>query len=213
MISRLHVSSFVGLTGLVWLIALWAQGQPVLTWDFFAPFSVVVGVVVTVVTLFNLYAWSWSLLQGWYVKRPDLRGTWSAEMVSSYINPETQKPTPPIQAYIVVRQTLTTLSFRLLTKESSSVLLAYNFVEQEHAGLYKLIGVFRNEPRINLQRERSRIHHGAFSIDIHGSPVTELTGHYWTDRETNGSIKLSDRRNKLYDTFDQADQSFTSPIG
>lgn len=210
MISRLHISSFIGFTILVWLVALWAQGEAVLSWDFFRPFSIVVGIIATVATLFNLYIWAWRPLQGWYVKRPDLRGTWSAEMISSYIDPETRSPVPPIQAYVVVRQTFTTLSFRLMTKESSSVLLAHDIVGQEHAGLYKLIGVFRNEPRIDLQADRSQIHHGAFSLDIHGSPVNLLTGHYWTDRETHGSIKLSDRRKELYDTFSLADDEFNS---
>ena len=74
MLTRLHISSFIGLTIAVWLIALWIQGMPVLSADFIKPFGIVVGAITLIVTLFNKYAWSWIIFRGWYVKRPDLRG-------------------------------------------------------------------------------------------------------------------------------------------
>lgn len=45
MLTRLHISSFVGLTIIVWLLALWFQGMPVLNADFLKPFGTVVGVI------------------------------------------------------------------------------------------------------------------------------------------------------------------------
>ena len=204
MLTRLHISTFIALTIAVWLLALWIQGMPVLSADFVKPFGTVVGVIMIALTLFNKYLWSWKIFKGWFVKRPDLRGSWEVELISSWINPETGKGIEPIHGYAVVRQSLTSLSVRLMTKESRSVLVAHSIDQQEDESLYKLVAVYRNEPSIELQGKRSEIHHGSFALEVHGSPVYELKGHYWTDRGTKGSMKLSNNVDKLYDTYEQA---------
>ena len=204
MLTRLHISTFIGLTIAVWLIALWVQGMPVLSADFVKPFGTVVGVITLFVTLFNKYIWSWKIFNGWYVRRPDLRGTWKVELKSSWINPETGKGVEPIYGYAVVRQSLTNLSLRLMTKDSRSVLVAHSIEQQEDDDLFKLLGVYRNEPKIELQGVRSEIHHGSFALEIHGSPVEELEGHYWTDRATKGGMILFNKVDKLYTTYEQA---------
>ena len=204
--TRLHISSFIGLTIAVWLLVLWFQGMPVLSADFVTPFGTVVGVITLFVTLFNKYLWSWKLFKGWYVKRPDLRGTWKVELKSSWINLETGEGIAPVYGYAIIRQSLTSLSLRLMTKESRSVLVAYSIEQLEDEELFKLVGVYRNEPRIELQGVRSEIHHGSFALEIHGSPVEELEGHYWTDRATKGGMKLVGRVDKLYSTYEQAER-------
>ena len=130
--------------------ALWVQGQPVLNAQFLRPFGLVVGVIVTIVGVFSRWAWAWPLFRGWYVKRPDLRGTWKAEIQSNWKNPETGSGVPPIAAYLAVRQTLTTLSLRLMTPESKSKLIAHS-IELEKDGIYRIAGIYRNEPRVELQ--------------------------------------------------------------
>lgn len=210
MLTRLHISSFIGLTILVWLLVLWAQGMPVLSLNFIKPFSAVVGLIMLLVTLFNKFLWSWSIFKGWYVKRPDLRGSWKVELKSNWTNPDNGNGIESIYGYVVIRQTLTSLSLRLMTSESKSILVAYNIEPQEDEGLYKLIGVYRNEPKIELQGLRSEIHYGSISLEIHGSPVYELEGHYWTDRGTKGSMKLSNKVPKLFNTFEQAEEYYVA---
>lgn len=208
MLTRLHISSFIGLTIAVWLVALWVQGMPVLSLEFIKPFSIVVGAITLFVALFNRFAWSWRIFQGWYVNRPDLRGTWKVELKSNWINPETNEPIPPIIAYAVIRQTLISLSLRLMTKESRSKLIAHS-IEKEEDGVYRLAAIYRNEPKIELQGDRSEIHHGSLSLEIHGDPVDLMEGHYWTDRGTKGSMKLTDRRSEQFSTYEQAESAFT----
>lgn len=164
------------------------------------------GVITIFVTLFNKYMWSWKMFKGWYVKRPDLRGTWKVELKSSWINPETGEGIAPIYGYAVIRQSLTFLSVRMMTKESRSVLVAHSIEQQEDDDLFKLVGVYRNEPKIELQGVKSEIHHGSFVLEIHGCPVEELEGHYWTDRETKGGMKLFGRMKKLYNTYEQIER-------
>lgn len=210
MLTRLHISSFIGLTIAVWLLALWVQGMPVLSADFIKPFGTVVGAITLFVTLFDKYLWSWKVFKGWYVKRPDLRGTWQVELKSSWVNPDTGEGIAPIYGYVVIRQSLTSLSLRLMTKESRSVLLAHSIEQQENDDLFKLVGVYRNEPKIELQGVRSEIHHGSFALEVHGSPVRELEGHYWTDRATKGGMKLISKSRKLYETYEQAERDLST---
>lgn len=207
MLSRLHISSFIALTIGIWLVALWMQGMSVLSSAFVKPFGTVVGAIMLFVTLFNKYVWAWPIFRGWYVNVPDLRGTWEVELKSNWIDPDTKKPIPPIHGYAVVRQTLTSLSLRLLTKESKSKIVAYSF-DKEYDGIYRLAAVYRNEPKIELQGERSEIHYGSFTLEIHGTPASSLEGHYWTDRGTKGGMKLFGKRKKLLDTYDTAHHVF-----
>lgn len=203
MLTRLHISSFIALTIAVWLIALWVQGMPVLSIEFIKPFSIVVGAITFIAMIVNKYAWSWRIFRGWYVNRPDLRGTWKVELKSNWVNPETNEGVPPIIGYAVIRQSLTSLSLRLMTKESRSKLIAHS-IEKEDDGLFRLAAIYRNEPKIELQGDRSEIHHGSFSLEVHGTPVESMEGHYWTDRGTKGSMTLTEKKTKLFDTYEQA---------
>lgn len=99
-----------------------------------------------------------------------------------------------------------------MTQESRSYLVAYSIEQQEEETLFKLVGVYKNEPKIELQGIRSEIHHGSFALEIHGNPPYELQGHYWTDRGTKGSLILSGRVSKLYDTFEQAERELTLAV-
>jgi SMODS-associating 2TM, beta-strand rich effector domain len=209
MLTRLHISSFIGLTIAVWLAALWLQGMPVLSANFIKPFSTVVGAITVFITVFNKYLWSWKVFRGWYVKRPDLRGTWKVELKSSWVNPETGKVIDPIYGYAVIRQSLTFLSCRLLTQESKSLIVSHS-IEQQEESIYNLVAVYRNEPSIELQGVRSETHHGAFALEIHGNPAYDLQGHYWTDRGTKGGMKLLDKVSELYDTYEQAEANYST---
>lgn len=210
MLTRLHISSFIGLTIIVWLVTLWVQGNPVLSPEFIKPFGIVVSAITSIAIIFNKYAWSWKVFKNWYVNRPDLRGTWKMELQSSWVDPKTGKQIDPIIGYVVIRQTLTFLSFRMFTKESRSNSITHT-IEREDDGLYKLAVVYRNEPDINLQGVRSEIHYGSFMLNINGDPANELQGHYWTDRTTKGSLKLTDRiKNKTINTYSEGVSEYST---
>lgn len=207
MLSRLHIASFIGLTILVWLVALWIQGQPVLSTEFLRPFSVVVATIATIVGVFTRWAWAWPVFRGWYVKRPDVRGTWKVVLKSNWVDPATGKGVDPITAYIAVRQTLTGLSLRLMTPESRSKLVAHS-IEIENDGIYRIAGIYQNEPRVELQGDRSEIHYGSLLLEVYGEPPQLMEGHYWTDRGTRGSMTVTDRQKKVLDTYEAAQKTF-----
>jgi hypothetical protein len=204
--SRLHISSFVALTLVAWLVALWMQGEAVISPRFLKPFGLVVTAIVSVTAFFNRSAWAWKVFRGWYVQRPDLRGTWRVSLVSDWKDPASQQPVPPIEGYLIIRQTLMSLSARLVTKESCSRSIA-NSLAKEEDDIFRLSVVYRNEPSIELQGKRSEIHHGAFWLEVlpdADGRFTQLKGHYWTDRKTRGSMLCVDRVMRYFTTFDEA---------
>ena len=203
MIERVHVQSFVAFTIGVWLVVLWVQGMPVLSWKFVRPFSLVVALALGAAWGFERYAWAWPVFRDWYIKRPDLRGTWKVVLESSWVDPDTGEPKGEVTGYMVVRQTLSSLSMRMLTVESKSKVVAHG-IERDSDGVYSLSAIYRNEPAIELQSTRSPIHHGSFHLEIHGAYPTALEGHYWTDRTTRGSMRLEQRSPAIVQSYEDA---------
>ena len=87
------------------------------------PLSTVTTIVVFATLAFDLWLWKIPLLHGWFVKRPVIDGTWKVEIRSNWKNPATGARIGPVEGYMVIRQTFSTLSLRLLTEESSSELV------------------------------------------------------------------------------------------
>lgn len=197
--SRLHIVVFLGLTSAAWAALLLLRGVPI-AWAHLWPFGLVVSFLVLVVTVFDRYAWAWPILQGWYVERPDLRGTWRVTLQTQWKDPATGQIPGPNTCYMAVRQTHSSLSMRLMTAESASWLVAQNIVVSED-GLFQVTGVYMNEPELHLRGVRSEIHYGAILLDVHGQPPTDLQGKYWTDRQTRGTMQLTDRRKDICPTY------------
>jgi hypothetical protein len=201
MLSRLHLSAILLVAAAIWGGLLLYQGVAV-EGSWFHPFSGVVGALVLLLAAFDLWAWRLRILHGWFVPRPDLRGTWRVELQSNWKDPTTDKVVGPIVAYLVVRQTFSTLSVRMLTAESSSELIAAE-INKATDGTYRLVAVYRNEPKLSV-RDRSPIHHGAIVLDVQGDPVNELAGYYWTDRNSRGELRTLARHDAIAGSFKEA---------
>ena len=124
------------------------------------------------------------------------------EIRSNWKDPATGTGIEPVEGYMIIRQSLSTLSLRLLTEESSSELVGTEIVCSAD-GLYCVSGVYRNEPRFQV-RERSEIHYGAVWLKIIEEPSKKLIGHYWTDRGTAGEMELCNQQKKTFQTFQSA---------
>jgi hypothetical protein len=200
--TRLHISTFLGIAAIAWWIVLWARETPV-TWHHLAPFSSVVGVLALLAVAFEHILWLFRWLHGWFVKRPDLRGTWKVELRSDWRHPETGYPVPPITCFMGIKQTLSTLQMHLMTPESESWLIADSIVPSPNATGYRVVGVYNNKPQLPLRGDRSEMHQGAIALDTHGPEhrPEALTGEYWTDRKTSGEMELTDRVSKVYTRF------------
>ena len=209
--ERLHISVFLGLSVLVWGLVLFAQGTHV-GWQHLSPFSTVVAFLVALGAAFQRRLWCWSWLHGWFVKRPDLRGTWRVELQSDWIDPKTNVRVSPIVCYMGVVQTLSTLEMLLMTPESESWLIAESIRKSPSSVGYEIAGVYMNRPQTHLRGHRSEMHLGGLLLVTHGPanrPDT-LTGEYWTGRKTKGQMTFTGRQATVFTRFDDASRAFTS---
>jgi hypothetical protein len=203
------------LTALIWYVAVvWAVllilGGTLLSPSFFKPVSTITGIVLLSLAAFDRWLWRIPFLQGWFVDRPDVRGTWRVILSSSWKSPDTGVAQEPIEGYLVVQQTFSRLSLRLFTRESESWLRGSEILSNDDKR-FDIVAVYMNEPRREF-RHRSPIHQGAFKLAIQGSPPRGLRGEYWTDRNTQGSIASTERRREVFDSFEAARLAFESLV-
>ena len=204
MLDRLFISVLLIIAIVVWGLFLWILGIE-LTWDYAKPYSLTLAVLTSFLWLFDKYLWKvWPT--SLFYRRPNLNGTWQVTLQSSYIDPETNKHAAEIKAYAAVRQTFSSISIRMMTEQSESSLVSGRLSIQDDGVAY-LYGVYQNDPKILLRSNVSEIHYGSFKYKVLSNPPRELIGHYWTDRNTSGSIRLFDRRRDIFDSFSHAEES------
>jgi hypothetical protein len=111
-----YVKAIIYTSAAVWAVILLAGGQQLSSAQL-RPLSTATSVVVLLSIAFELWLWKLRFLHGWLVKRPVIDGTWRAEIQSNWKN-EAGESIPPIEGYVVIRQSLINMSLRLMTKES-----------------------------------------------------------------------------------------------
>ena len=206
MISRLHLSAFLFVAAVVSGVVLLISGVAVkLEW--LTAMSATITVVSLLLLLFQHVVWRWQFLHGWFVEKPDLNGTWSATLKSDWKDPESGEPAGDVAAFLAIRQTYSHLSIRLMTRESSSELVGSS-IHRAEDGVYRVTGVYRNEPMLSA-RDRSPIHYGAVLLDVQGDPPSQLVGQYWTDRDSAGELRCHGRIDKSCASFDDAITAFS----
>lgn len=185
--SRFAITVVVAIASALWALVLAHHGW-VIPVSFFTPMSLVVSMLVGLLFAFNAWLWRWPVVRA-LIGRPDLRGTWKGSIKS---NPRTSNynvKADPIEVFVVIRQTFSTLHLRLLSPESQSFSLTTNLAE-EAPEQFTVMWIFRNEPRLLVQG-RSPIHLGGGFLRVSGAVSSSMSGHYWTDRNTSGEIELA----------------------
>jgi hypothetical protein len=200
MASEKYIKAILYVVVVAWAVVLLASGQK-LSAGLLKPLSTVTSIVVFTTLAFDLWLWKLPVLHGWFVKRPVIDGTWKVEIRSNWSNATAggSALVAPVEGYMVIRQSFSTLSLRLLTQESSSELVGAEIVCSAD-GLYCISGVYRNEPRLQV-RGRSAIHYGAVWLRIIDEKYKRIEGHYWTDRKTAGEIELANRQKQKFQDF------------
>jgi SMODS-associating 2TM, beta-strand rich effector domain len=187
-----YIKAIILTAATIWAVLLWLNHQTIHP-DFLTPLSTVMTITVYLALAFDRWLWKLPFLQGWAVKKPVIQGTWKAIIRSSWIDPETGESKPQLIGFMVIRQTLSTLSMRLLTVESSSFLVGTEII-CDHDGLYCVSGVYKNEPRLEF-RHRSDIHDGALLLTVSKDQnLLKMEGHYWTPKsKADEGLDASDR--------------------
>lgn len=185
--NRLQITIFIAFTVIVWSLYLYASGTEV-TFQHLSPFAFTISVMTILTIWFDKSLWKNKLLHTWLVNKPNLEGEWVGQLQSSWKD-EHGNTIPPIQTTITIKQRYSKLSLNLKTGESSSFLVASE-IEALEDGTYKIYGMYQNTPSIHLRGTRSQIHYGSIMLNYDPNEPKSLSGHYWTDRNTNGSIEL-----------------------
>ena len=204
--TRLQISVFLGVAAVTWAAVLLLQGVQ-LRFAHLAPFGTVVGVLVLAALALEHVLWRQPWLHGWFVQRPNLRGTWKVMLQSDWINPATGTTIPPITCYMGVEQTLSSLQMHLITPESESWFVAHSIRPSHSESGYQIVGVYTNKPDVHLRSATSNMHMGAIVIDTHGNSKATpsiLTAEYWTDRKTTGRMTFTDRSATVFTRFEDA---------
>lgn len=201
MIKSIHLTALIYGAFVIAAVMLVLEGAQVTT-GLFKPCGVIITVLGFALLLFDKWAWSIRAIHPWFVDRPYIQGTWKGVLKSTYIDQQTEEATPPIEAYLVIRQSFSTIYLRLITRESGSETMVCNITKCED-GLYTVASVYRNTPRISV-RKRSPIHRGAMLLRVQGDPVKALNGEYWTDRLTKGEIELKECIKTCHYDFESA---------
>lgn len=207
MISRIHLSTILLIALSLWCILLVINGVAVsITW--LRHLSIIAGALLLLLAAFDKWLWRLQFLQGWFVKRPNISGTWRTTISPKCSKPSEGEGTYTIESYMAIRQTFSSLSLRLMTNESASELLGADIIRSPDK-VFRVAGIYRNEPKLSV-RDRSQIHHGAVLLQVLGSPPSLLDGHYWTDRNTAGELRLTDHKKKVFHDFETARRAFTA---
>ncbi|SNQ50288.1 putative membrane protein [Frankia canadensis] len=208
MISRSQIQIAITLAVVTWALLLLVNGVS-LNSAYLKPYSIAIGVVTLSFLAYDRWLWKLPPLAR-VLGKPVLGGTWKGKIRSEWIDPDTGSRAAPIEIYVAIIQTSSTISLRLMSKESSSNTLT-SVLEKKGVLLPRLAYMYQNIPTLSL-RERSSIHHGAIILDVHGRPAQKLVGWYWTDRSTRGEISLDVRSKKVYSSFDEARTAMRRPI-
>jgi SMODS-associating 2TM, beta-strand rich effector domain len=180
--------------------------------DYFSALSYSVTSLAAVLWVWERWLWSWKYLNPLLTTHPDLRGTWKGYFVSDWIDPETNRPRGRIEAYLVIRQTFSSVDVRLHTVESGSTALSANIIE-DGQGLHTVAVLYENSPSIHL-RQKSPIGHGGMLLHVRGNPIHQLDGEYWTERKTKGAVHFDVRAEELCSDFEHCKrQSYRQLVG
>lgn len=181
----IHELTPLGLTALL-SASPSSDGEPTLVLAILSA-GVLAAVSLTILAIVDRWVWRWPLLRRFFA-RPDLRGTWVGELRSSWRPPGADESAKPIEAALVITQTLRRIVVSHLTKESRSHTLIADIINDE--GGRSLAGLYVNQPRLPRQ-DTSRIHHGGLLLHIQAGERPRLHGSYWTDRSTHGELEFA----------------------
>ena len=169
-------------------------------------YSIAVLVAVSGLWLWEHVLWQLPMMQRNPKVPRSVAGTWKGELASQCADPATNRIVPPKTAYIVIRQSASTVKVALMTDESKSTSTVAILNKSDHE-TWVLDHMYLNKPQLGISRH-SPIHHGSGSLEISGNPARRMAGRYWTDRGTKGEFRFDERSAEVSDDYESAEALF-----
>lgn len=98
----------------------------------------------------------------------------------------------------------------LMTPQSESWLKGGSLKESPNEMLFQIVAVYENRPGL-VYRNKSPMHRGALAIETHGPDSLKpcaISGEYWTDRKTKGTLEFDSRIDETHTRFKDAEVAF-----
>jgi hypothetical protein len=187
----------IAVAAALWLALALALDAPVdATW--LKPAGAVMAVVVLLLLGFD--RWGWKLLPCSISRRPNVHGTWKAEL--HYRWPD-GAPTQTKPCYLTIRQTYSTVMVDMHfdisdSRSCSAAVVCVN-------GRYSLWWNYWSAAN-TFERDGNPPHRASAELVIALKPKVRLEGDYWTERRTRGRVVTAGRSRHLYDDFASAVQ-------
>lgn len=187
--------------GAIFLIAL-VTGQTIdkvaLRW-----LSLVTTGVILLLLAYDRWVWRWPIIRkvAEFAGRPVIRGTWKGQL--EYERDADDKPGSTI-FFLVVDQSFSNVQVRAFVSTSESYSLTAT-IARALPTRRQLIYAYRSEAPYT-GRDENRPHDGTAVLALIGIPVEEITGSYYNDRQRRGTIRLTEHRSKLAESFEQAER-------
>jgi hypothetical protein len=124
-----------------------------------------------------------------FLRQPVIRGTWHGQLTSFRRDHADHRISSTHDVFLVVRQSLTSLSVTMLTAESKSRSATAEVVRMQ-AQDYVLHYQYQNDPQLQFRQGGSTVHAGGAVVQVGGDRPQKLEGEYWTARETCGMFQL-----------------------
>ncbi len=206
---RVVVQASASVAILVFAVGVWSSGAK-LGIGWLDIYSYATTAAVIAFWLWNRFVWFLPMSQRLGLAPRDIRGTWQGTLTSLWTDPESDSQPDPKTAYLVVRQTASTVSAILLTNQAKSVSSLASVRSAD--GTASLNYFYLSSPDIQHE-DHSRMHHGSCSLSITGSKPKRLKGRYWTDRDSRGELDFTIRSSQKVEDFDEAVRLFASVKG
>ncbi len=169
--------------------------------NYLKPITTVVTLDTIVVFLFTKWIWKCKLLYSWLVPFPNLNGTWKGEIKTNWIDEKTEKKPALIPVILTIKQSFTNVSCVMRTGEMNSYSFISGFVIEKENQILRLGYSYDSIPKQTV-KDRSPQHFGTMYFDIiNNGNKKELSGDYWTGRETTGRVELEFWKNEHLEKY------------
>lgn len=151
-------------------------------------------------TFYFSYAWKWSLFDLIFY-RPNLNGTWAGTLISDWKD-DNGNTHPPIEIYLVIRQSFLRIHFTTFTNNFVGVSYAETLSLNKEKGLKNVTYLYRKD---TSQNNEEVLREGATELRlILTEKKKKLEGKYWSNIKTQGKVCVEFRSSKQVDSFEDA---------
>ena len=180
----------LGLVAVICCVNWFVRGQYFNIMFITKSISLSVTIISFISAIFCTTLWKCKFFAKWLVLVPNMNGVWQGTLQSTWVDPCTQQKVAPIATELTIKQSLFSISCVMKTDEmrSNSINAGFNINSDNQE--FQLLYTYLSIPKQHIQ-ERSRIHYGTIIFDLDKNyDVSEISGNYWTGRETVGSITM-----------------------